>query len=107
MHIDIQLFAKASGAGRNGRDSRPKYLGIKKQDGEQVVAGNIIIRQRGTKFWPGENVGMGRDYTIFALKDGIVKFTTKNNRKYVTIVTSNEWQDVNSTSKLVSKVSNV
>ncbi|HCI29254.1 MAG TPA: 50S ribosomal protein L27 [Fervidobacterium sp.] len=86
MRINIQLFAKASGAGRNGRDSNPKYLGIKKQDGEKVVAGNIIVRQRGTKFWPGQNVGMGRDYTLFALKDGFVKFTVKNNRKYVVIL---------------------
>ncbi|MGC8903040.1 MAG: 50S ribosomal protein L27 [Fervidobacterium sp.] len=86
MRINIQLFAKASGAGRNGRDSNPKYLGIKKFDGENVVAGNIIVRQRGTKMWPGSNVGMGRDYTLFALKDGYVKFVTKNNRKYVTVV---------------------
>ncbi|MGC8820948.1 MAG: 50S ribosomal protein L27 [Fervidobacterium sp.] len=86
MRINIQLFAKASGAGRNGRDSNPKYLGIKKFDGENVVAGNIIVRQRGTKIWPGSNVGMGRDYTLFALKDGYVKFVTKNNRKYVTVV---------------------
>lgn len=86
MRINIQLFAKASGAGRNGRDSNPKYLGVKKFDGEKVLAGNIIVRQRGTKFWPGENVGMGRDYTLFALKNGTVKFTTKGNRKYVTVV---------------------
>lgn len=86
MRINIQLFAKASGAGRNGRDSNPKYLGVKKFDGEKVVAGNIIVRQRGTKFWPGQNVGMGRDFTLFALKNGIVKFSTKGNRKYVTVV---------------------
>lgn len=86
MRINIQLFAKASGAGRNGRDSNPKYLGVKKFDGEKVLAGNIIVRQRGTKFWPGQNVGMGRDYTLFALKNGTVKFISKGNRKYVTIV---------------------
>ncbi|MCX7653388.1 MAG: 50S ribosomal protein L27 [Fervidobacterium sp.] len=86
MRINIQLFAKASGAGRNGRDSNPKYLGVKRFDGQKVAAGNIIIRQRGTKFWPGQNVGMGRDFTLFALKDGIVKFITKNNRKYVVVV---------------------
>lgn len=87
MRINIQLFAKASGAGRNGRDSNPKYLGFKKYDGQQVVAGNIILRQRGTKFWPGQNVGMGRDFTLFALKDGVVKIVSKNNRRYVTVVT--------------------
>lgn len=86
MRINIQLFAKASGAGRNGRDSNPKYLGVKRFDGEKVIAGNIIVRQRGTKFWPGQNVGMGRDYTLFALKDGVVKFVNKNNRKYVVVV---------------------
>lgn len=86
MRINIQLFAKASGAGRNGRDSNPKYLGVKRFDGQKVAAGNIIIRQRGTKFWPGQNVGMGRDFTLFALKDGVVKFITKNNRKYVVVV---------------------
>lgn len=86
MRINIQLFAKASGAGRNGRDSNPKYLGVKKFDGEKVLAGNIIVRQRGTKFWPGQNVGMGRDFTLFALKNGTVKFTTNGNRKYITVV---------------------
>jgi len=86
MRINIQLFAKASGAGRNGRDSNPKYLGFKKYDGEKVIAGNIILRQRGTKFWPGINVGMGRDFTLFALKDGTVKVVTRDNRKYVNVV---------------------
>lgn len=86
MRINIQLFAKSSGAGRNGRDSNPKYLGVKKYDGERVVAGNIIVRQRGTRIWPGKNVGMGRDFTLFALKDGIVKFFERNNRKYVTVI---------------------
>jgi large subunit ribosomal protein L27 len=86
MRINIQLFAKASGAGRNGRDSNPKYLGFKKYDGEKVIAGNIILRQRGTKFWPGTNVGMGRDFTLFALKDGTVKVVTRGNRKYVNVV---------------------
>ncbi|MBO8161191.1 MAG: 50S ribosomal protein L27 [Thermosipho sp. (in: Bacteria)] len=84
MRIDIQLFAKSSTA-KNGRDSNPKYLGIKRSDGQKVVAGNIIVRQRGTKFWPGKNVGMGRDFTLFALKDGIVRFEVKNNRKYVNV----------------------
>ncbi len=85
MRINIQLFAKASGAGRNGRDSNPKYLGVKKSDGEKVIAGNIIVRQKGTKIRAGKNVGMGRDYTLFALKDGVVKFEVKANKKYVSV----------------------
>lgn len=84
MKINIQLFAKSSTA-KNGRDSNPKYLGVKKSDGQKVIAGNIIVRQRGTKFWPGKNVGMGRDFTLFALKDGVVKFEVRNNRKYVSV----------------------
>ena len=62
------------GSTRNGRDSNPKYLGIKAYAGEFAQAGRIIVRQRGTKFRPGQNVGMGRDYTLFALKDGIVQY---------------------------------
>jgi len=65
---------KGLGSTRNGRDSNPQYRGVKKFGGEQVVAGNIIIRQVGTKFHPGNNVGLGKDYTIFALTDGFVKF---------------------------------
>ncbi|MDF2867889.1 MAG: ribosomal protein [Gammaproteobacteria bacterium] len=78
---------KAGGSTRNGRDSNPKYLGIKAYGGEFVTAGSIIVRQRGTKFHPGSNVGLGRDHTIFALTDGIVGFVIKGekNRKYVTI----------------------
>ncbi|MBZ4650058.1 MULTISPECIES: 50S ribosomal protein L27 [Thermosipho] len=84
MKINIQLFAKSSTA-KNGRDSNPKYLGVKRGDGQKVLAGTIIVRQRGTKFWPGKNVGMGRDFTLFALKDGVVKFEVRNNRKYVSV----------------------
>lgn len=84
MKINIQLFAKSSTA-KNGRDSNPKYLGVKRGDGQEVLAGTIIVRQRGTKFWPGKNVGMGRDFTLFALKDGVVKFEVRNNRKYVSV----------------------
>jgi large subunit ribosomal protein L27 len=73
---------KGVGSSRNGRDSNPKYLGVKKYGGERVIAGNIIIRQDGTKYHPGKNVGLGRDYTIFALVDGIVKFEHKNERRY-------------------------
>lgn len=80
---------KAGGSTRNGRDSESKRLGVKKFGGEQVLAGNIIVRQRGTKFHPGVNVGCGRDYTLFAKADGRVAFETKgpNNRKFVSIVT--------------------
>ncbi len=79
---------KGVGSSRNGRDSNPKYLGVKRFAGQFVKAGNIIIRQRGTKIHPGENVGLGRDYTIFALKDGYVKFDIKNNKKRVSVVES-------------------
>lgn len=65
---------KGQGSVKNGRDSQSKRLGVKKFGGESVVAGNIIVRQRGTKFEPGRNVGLGRDYTIWALQDGNVKF---------------------------------
>jgi large subunit ribosomal protein L27 len=62
------------GASRNGRDSNPKFRGVKKYGGQKVISGNIIVRQVGTKFHPGKNVGMGRDYTLFALSDGVVEF---------------------------------
>jgi large subunit ribosomal protein L27 len=80
---------KAGGSTRNGRDSESKRLGVKKYGGEQVLAGNILVRQRGTKFHPGVNVGCGRDYTLFAKTDGRVAFETKGprNRKFVSIVT--------------------
>jgi large subunit ribosomal protein L27 len=71
---------KGQGSVKNGRDSQSKRLGVKKFGGESVVAGNIIIRQRGTKFQPGRNVGLGRDYTIFALADGRVKFDRDGRR---------------------------
>jgi len=71
---------KGQGTSRNGRDSNAKRLGVKKFGGEVVVAGNIILRQRGTRYHPGSNVGMGRDYTLFALKDGKVAFD-KSHRK--------------------------
>ena len=69
---------KAGGSTRNGRDSESKRLGIKKFGGESVIAGNILVRQRGTKWYPGANVGLGRDHTIFALVDGKVAFATKS-----------------------------
>ncbi|MDH3973250.1 MAG: 50S ribosomal protein L27 [Deltaproteobacteria bacterium] len=72
---------KAGGSSKNGRDSESKRLGVKKFGGEAVKAGNIIVRQRGTKFHPGNNVGLGKDYTIFSLIDGNVKFETKRGGK--------------------------
>jgi len=81
------MASKASGGStRNGRDSHSKRLGVKRHDGQFVRAGNIIVRQRGTKIYPGENVGMGSDFTLFALKDGIVKFEERRNRKYVSVI---------------------
>ncbi len=71
---------KGQSSSRNGRDSNPKFLGVKMYGGQAIKAGGIIIRQRGTKFHPGRNVGCGRDFTLFALKDGVVKFN-KSQRK--------------------------
>ena len=74
--ILINLFAhkKGTGSSHNGRDSEAKRLGVKRSDGQTVLAGNILVRQRGTKFHPGNNVGIGKDDTLFALIDGVVKF---------------------------------
>ena len=81
--FNIQLFAHKKGQGsvKNGRDSNPKYLGVKKYDGEVVKAGNIIVRQRGSKFYAGTNAKLGKDYTLFALTDGYVKFEKFGNGK--------------------------
>jgi large subunit ribosomal protein L27 len=81
---------KAGGSTRNGRDSESKRLGVKRYGGESVAAGNIIVRQRGTHFHPGVNVGCGRDHTLFAKADGAVKFVTRGpkNRKFVDVVPS-------------------
>ena len=68
---------KAGGSSRNGRDSESKRLGVKKFGGQQVIGGNILVRQRGTKFYPGRNVGIGKDHTLFALVDGQVSFAVK------------------------------
>ncbi len=77
---------KAGGSSRNGRDSEGRRLGVKLFGGQQAIAGNIIIRQRGTAVHPGQNVGLGRDHTLFALVDGVVKFTTGyKNRRFVHI----------------------
>jgi large subunit ribosomal protein L27 len=79
---------KAGGSTRNGRDSESKRLGVKRFGDQQVLAGNILVRQRGTKFHAGENVGIGKDHTLFAKADGKVKFEVKGpkNRKFVSIV---------------------
>ena len=79
---------KAAGSTRNGRESESKRLGVKMFGGQAVIAGNILVRQRGTKFHPGTNVGIGRDHTLFAKTDGKVVFETKgpNNRKTVSVV---------------------
>jgi len=81
---------KAGGSSRNGRDSESKRLGVKIYGGQAVRAGNIIVRQRGTKFHNGENVGRGRDHTLYALAEGVVKFAVKGprNRKYVSVETA-------------------
>ncbi|HWU79425.1 MAG TPA: 50S ribosomal protein L27 [Caulobacter sp.] len=77
---------KSGGSSSNGRDSESKRLGVKKFGGEKVLAGNILVRQRGTKFYPGANVGIGKDHTLFALVQGAVGFVTKKqNRTYVTV----------------------
>jgi len=76
---------KAAGSTRNGRESESKRLGVKKFGGENVIAGNILVRQRGTKFHAGNNVGMGRDHTLFATSDGNVKFEVRGPRKRRTI----------------------
>jgi large subunit ribosomal protein L27 len=78
---------KSGGSSRNGRDSESKRLGVKKFGGERVLGGNIIVRQRGTQFHPGVNVGMGRDHTLFALVEGQVKFTTRRDSKCFVSVT--------------------
>ena len=77
---------KGASSSRNGRDSNPQYLGVKKFGGEAVVAGNIIVRQRGTVHNAGENVGMGKDHTLFALTDGSVKFGVRRDRKVVDVI---------------------
>ncbi|MCY1152063.1 MAG: 50S ribosomal protein L27 [Sphaerochaetaceae bacterium] len=76
---------KGGGSSKNGRDSNSQRLGVKRFGGQLVTAGEVLVRQHGTKFHPGENVGCGSDYTLFAKIDGKVKFTERKNRKYVTI----------------------
>ena len=76
---------KGQGSTRNGRDSNPQYRGVKRGDGQAVLAGNILVRQLGTVFHPGKNVGLGRDWTLFSLVDGHVKFEKRLNRKYISV----------------------
>lgn len=76
---------KAGGSSRNGRDSAGRRLGVKKFGGQSVIPGNIIVRQRGTKFYPGENVGMGKDHTLFSLVNGKVEFCQKRGRTFITV----------------------
>ncbi len=88
MFVNLQLFAhhKGGGSTKNGRDSQSKRLGVKAYAGEFVTAGSIIIRQRGTKTYPGANVGLGKDYTLFALKDGKVQFGKSNGKDIVSVI---------------------
>ena len=91
LKISLQFFAHKKGVGstKNGRDSESKRLGVKKFGGENVLAGNILVRQRGTKIHPGTNVGIGSDDTLFALAEGKVKFDTiKGGKKRISVVTA-------------------
>lgn len=90
--LDLQRFAhkKGLGSSRNGRDSQSKRLGVKRFGGERVAAGNIILRQRGTQFYPGANVGMGKDNTLFALTDGVVEFARRGRDRQVVKVLAQE-----------------
>lgn len=89
LFINLQIFAHKKGGGstKNGRDSQSKRLGVKAYAGEFVTAGSIIVRQRGTKVYPGANVGLGKDYTLFALKDGKVVFGKSKGKNIVSVVT--------------------
>ena len=78
---------KGQGSTRNGRDSAPQYRGVKKYDGEAVLGGSIIVRQVGSHFHPGVNVGMGKDYTLFSKVEGKVRFHVRNNRRFVSVHT--------------------
>jgi large subunit ribosomal protein L27 len=80
---------KGQGSSRNGRDTCGKRLGVKKFAGQHVVPGNIIVRQRGTTFHAGRGAGLGRDYTVFAIDEGLVSFVTRQNRRYIEIVPAN------------------
>lgn len=85
--MDLTRFAHKKGMGstKNGRDSNPQMLGVKRFGGQEVLSGNILVRQRGNKFWAGENVGTGRDYTLFATSDGQVAFEKRGGRTLVSV----------------------
>lgn len=87
FRFDIQFFAhkKGQGSSTNGRDSNPKYRGVKAYAGTEVTAGSILVRQCGTRIHPGKNVGLGRDFTLFALTPGKVCYGVKNNRRVVSV----------------------
>ena len=86
---------KGVGSSRNGRDSKPKYLGVKRYDGQVVKAGEVLVRQRGTKYRPGQNVGVGRDHTLFALQQGLVKWQPySRERQMVSIMTTAAYEAV-------------
>ncbi len=84
---------KGLGSSRNGRDSISKRLGVKLYGGQFAKTGNVIVRQRGTKFWPGDGVGRGSDDTLFALRDGIVRFRQRKGRTYVEVIPVEQYQD--------------
>jgi large subunit ribosomal protein L27 len=87
------MASKASGGStRNGRDSHSKRLGVKRYGGQFVRAGNVLVRQRGTRIYPGRNVGMGSDFTLFALRDGFVHFERRRNKKWVSVLPPEEWE---------------
>ena len=79
---------KGQGSTRNGRDSNPQYRGVKRHDGQFVTAGHILVRQLGTRFHAGDGVGVGRDWTLFALRDGLVRYERRNNRRQVSVYPS-------------------
>ena len=79
---------KGQGSTRNGRDSNPQYRGVKRSDGQFVTAGNILVRQLGTRFHAGDGVGVGRDWTLFALRDGLVRYEKRNNRRRISVYPS-------------------
>jgi large subunit ribosomal protein L27 len=81
---------ESGGSTKNGRDSNSKRLGVKRFGGQLVKAGNILVRQRGTKIYPGKNVGMGSDFTLFALTDGVVKFENRRKKKFVSVIPAEE-----------------
>ncbi len=90
------MASKASGGStRNGRDSHSKRLGVKRFGGQFVKAGSILVRQRGTKIYPGKNVGMGSDYTLFALSNGYVHFSNRRGKKTVNVLEPEEWNNLN------------